>query len=38
MDYLILDSKKWDFQTLIILIQIKCFKQLALNVLSAGIW
>ena len=28
-DYLILDSKKWDFQIQIILIQIKCFEQLA---------
>jgi len=28
-DYLILDRKKWDFQIRIILIQIKCFKQLA---------
>ena len=28
-DYLILDSKKWDFKIQIILIQIKCFEQLA---------
>jgi len=28
-DYLILNRKKWDFQIQIILIQIKCFKQLA---------
>ena len=32
MDYLILDSKKWDFQIRIILIQIKCFEQLAPDV------
>ena len=30
MDYLILNSKKWDFQIQIILIQIKRFEQLAL--------
>jgi len=30
-DYLILDRKKWDFQIRIILIQIKCFEQLAHN-------
>jgi len=28
-DYLILDRKKWDFEIRIILIQIKCFEQLA---------
>jgi len=28
-DYLTLDRKKWDFQIRIILIQIKCFEQLA---------
>jgi len=30
-NYLILDRKKWDFQIRIILIQIKCFEQLAHN-------
>jgi len=30
-DYLILDRKKWDFKIRIILIQIKCFEQLALH-------
>ena len=29
MDYLILDSKTWDFKIQIILIQIKLFEQLA---------
>ena len=33
-DYPILDSKKWDFQIRIILIQIKCFQQLAHVVLG----
>jgi len=28
-DHLILDRKKWDFQIRVILIQVKCFEQLA---------
>ena len=38
MDYLILNSKKWDFQIWIILIQIKCFEQLAPTVRSTSMY